>query len=80
MHDFATGAVTDVPWGWSAEQLEVPGRARSVQRALYAYADWKRGVSGVKDDVWVEIDDAAARAAQIDNWLGEFRASTEGTD
>ncbi len=74
MHDYESGAVTDVAWDWRPEQLEVPAPARSVQRVLYAYADWKRGASSVKDDVWVEIDDAAARAAQIDNWLGEFRA------
>lgn len=74
VHNYQTGQVEDVPWAWSKEQQEVPARARSVQRVLYAYADWKRGVAEKRTDVWVEIDDAAARAAQIDNWLGEFRA------
>jgi hypothetical protein len=47
-------------------QHEVPERARSVQQVLYAYAD---GIDGG----WVDIEDAAARAAQIQGWLDGYQ-------
>lgn len=61
-------------WEWNERQKEVPVRARSVQTVLYAYADVKRGVEAEGEEKgWVELDDAAGRAAQIGGWLEGWR-------
>jgi hypothetical protein len=67
VHHFE-GAVEDVRWDWTDVEKEVPVRGRSVQRVLYAYADWRNGRND-GTGVWVDIEDAAARAAQIQRLL-----------
>jgi hypothetical protein len=78
LHRFDTDTVEEVPWGWDERQAEVPVRARSVQTVLYAYADAKKrgglGKHGGEQKGWVELEDAAARAAQIAGWLDGFQA------
>ncbi|KAK3306140.1 putative oxidoreductase [Chaetomium strumarium] len=76
LHRFDSDTVEEVPWGWDERQRQVPLRARSVQTVLYAYADAKRKGFGKDEgrDGWVELEDAAVRAAQIAGWLDGFQA------
>ncbi|KFG87197.1 putative oxidoreductase [Metarhizium anisopliae] len=71
VHDFDTDTVRDVKWDWTDVEKQVPVRGRSVQRVLYAYADWKQGKSDGAG-AWVGVDDAAARASQIQKLLDGF--------
>ncbi|KAF5123948.1 Galactose/lactose metabolism regulatory protein GAL80 [Metarhizium anisopliae] len=71
VHDFDTDTVRDVEWDWTDVEKQVPVRGRSVQRVLYAYADWKQGKSDGAGP-WVGVDDAAARASQIQKLLDGF--------
>ncbi|EFY88449.1 hypothetical protein J3458_002308 [Metarhizium acridum] len=71
VHDFETDTVRDVRWDWTDVEKQVPIRGRSVQRVLYAYADWKQG-KGDGAGAWVGVDDAAARASQIQKLLDGF--------
>lgn len=70
VNDFATDAVTEVGWDWTDLQKTVPIRARSVQTVLYSFADGlKTARVESKSSAWVEIEDAASRAEQIESWL-----------
>ncbi|KID78855.1 Galactose/lactose metabolism regulatory protein GAL80 [Metarhizium brunneum] len=71
VHDFDTDTVRDVEWDWTDVEKQVPVRGRSVQRVLYAYADWKQGKSDGAG-AWVGVDDAAARTSQIQKLLDGF--------
>ncbi|KAK9434948.1 NAD(P)-binding domain protein [Metarhizium brunneum] len=71
VHDFDTDTVRDVEWDWTDVEKQVPVRGRSVQRVLYAYADWKQGKSDGAG-AWLGVDDAAARASQIQKLLDGF--------
>ncbi|GKZ36206.1 hypothetical protein AbraIFM66950_007202 [Aspergillus brasiliensis] len=62
VHHHATDTVEVVEWTWSQEQLEVPVRARSVQRTLIDFA--KGNPEG-----YVSLEDAAGRARQLARWL-----------
>lgn len=70
VHHFESDTVETVDWDWSDVEKEVPIRGRSVQRVLYAYADWKEGLSDEK--AWVDVVDAAGRAGQIQKLLDGF--------
>lgn len=73
IHHYDTDKIEDVAWDWDEEQKEVPIRARAVQKVLYAFADSKRSSFEDEGSGWVDIDDAAARAAQLQSWLDGFR-------
>ncbi|GLA05461.1 hypothetical protein AnigIFM60653_005949 [Aspergillus niger] len=62
IHRYATDTVEAVEWAWSEEQLEVPVRARSVQRTLIDFAKGNR-------EGYVSLEDAAGRARQLARWL-----------
>mgnify|MGYP005989199567 CR=1 FL=1 len=70
IHDFATDSVSEVGWDWTDVQRTVPIRARSVQKVLYSFADsLKTARVESNSGAWVEIEDAASRAEQIESWL-----------
>lgn len=73
IHHYETGEVEDVSWDWTEEQKAVPVRARAVQTVLYAYADAKQTATPNTNKGWVDIEDAAARATQIQSWLEDFK-------
>lgn len=54
-----------VPWMWTEAQEEIPVRARGVMSVYEAFAEGD--VEG-----WVSIEDAAARARQIEAMLAAF--------
>lgn len=72
-----------MPWEWDERQLEVPVRARSVMKCLYAFANDRLGLgkgaggegrgdgdeAGWLEKGWVDLEDAAGRARQIWGWL-----------
>ncbi|GLA19220.1 hypothetical protein AnigIFM62618_006889 [Aspergillus niger] len=62
IHQYATDTVEAVEWTWSEEQLEVPVKARSVQRTLIDFAKGNR-------EGYVSLEDAAGRARQLARWL-----------
>lgn len=62
IHRYATDTVEAVEWAWSEEQLEVPVKARSVQRTLIDFAKGNR-------EGYVSLEDAAGRARQLARWL-----------
>ncbi|KAG8416383.1 hypothetical protein J3459_007814 [Metarhizium acridum] len=72
IHRYDTDRVEDVAWDWDDVQKEVPERARTVQKVLYAFADSRGAASGSNGCAWVEIGDAALRAAQLQSWLDGF--------
>jgi hypothetical protein len=69
--------VEDVPWSWGdGWQAEVSVRARTVGRVLFAWADYRREVVGEegREKGWVELEEAAERARQIQGWLDGWQA------
>ncbi|OJZ85511.1 hypothetical protein ASPFODRAFT_34418 [Aspergillus luchuensis CBS 106.47] len=62
VHHHATDTVEAVEWSWSEDQLELPVKARSVQRTLI---DFAKG----NPDGYVSLEDAAGRARQLARWL-----------
>ncbi|KAH6634749.1 hypothetical protein B0J18DRAFT_471661 [Chaetomium sp. MPI-SDFR-AT-0129] len=82
LHTFAKGdgpeAVEEVKWDWTESQREVGVRARGVQSVLFAFADAVLGGTlgdkeGWEERGWVELDEAAERAGQIEGWLEGFK-------
>lgn len=79
LHRSGADTAQDIDWQYSDLQKEVPLTARTMQTLLYGYADGKRGLNvGVGGDTrlgrdWPTIESAAARAAQIDEWLRTFK-------
>ena len=73
-HHFDTNEVEEVPWEFTAEQKEVPIRARDVMTCLYAFADGldaaKRHEEGERG--WVSLEDAADRARLIESFLAKW--------
>ncbi|BCS14747.1 oxidoreductase [Aspergillus luchuensis] len=62
VHHHATDTVEAVEWSWSEDQLELPVKARSVQRTLI---DFAKG----NPDGYVSLEEAAGRARQLARWL-----------
>lgn len=83
LHTFAKGdgaeAVEEVAWDWTETQKEVGVRARGVQSVLFAFADAvlvgkeEKVEEGWEERGWVELDEAAERAGQIEGWLSGFK-------
>ncbi|KIH93339.1 oxidoreductase [Sporothrix brasiliensis 5110] len=72
LHRAGADAAETVPWEYSAVQKEVPVAGRSMQTLLYAYADAKRGVGPDvrRSSDWPDLERTAARAYEIDRWMG----------
>jgi hypothetical protein len=74
IHRFDTNEVEDVHWEFTAEQKEVPIRARDVMTCLYAFADGldaaTRNNEGERG--WVSLEDAADRARLIESFLSNW--------
>lgn len=73
VHDFETDTLADIEWTWNDEQIQVPRRARSVQKVLYAFADAKQNGDLHGEAGWVSLEAAATRAYQIERWLDGFK-------
>jgi hypothetical protein len=76
VHWFEDDRVEDIGFTWSKEQEQVPIMGRSVQRTLFAFADYLgKGKGDVEKDGWVDLEDAAKRAAQIEGFLTGWEKS-----
>jgi hypothetical protein len=76
VHWFEDDRVEDIGFAWSKEQEEVPAMGRDVQRTLFSFADAVgRGKGDVEKDGWVDLEDAAKRAAQIEGFLTGWEKS-----
>ena len=77
IHHFDTDKLEDIPWEFTAEQNEVPIRARGVMTCLYAFADGldaaTRNDEGERG--WVSLEDAADRARLIESFLTKWEDS-----
>ena len=63
IHDFETDEIKNVTWTWNHEQEALPVPARAVMHCLYAFAEGKAD--------WVDLEEAAIRAEQIEAWLSD---------
>lgn len=62
IHHFANDLVETVEWSWSKTQEEVPPAARSVMRALFAFAEGD-------ETGYPSLESATVRAEQIEAWV-----------